>query len=77
MAEYHEEFEYKMRDEFTEKDEEIDLLRQQYDELETRFNQQTTQAQHELHLKQQINESLEKQISEARQRIEMMETTRN
>jgi len=27
MAEYHEEFEYKMRDEFTEKDEEIDLLR--------------------------------------------------
>jgi len=50
-----------MRDEFTEKDEEIEMLRENFAELEQRHNQQLTQVQHELNMKQQIIDSLEKQ----------------
>ena len=66
-----------MREEFTEKDEEMELLRDSFAELEGRHNQQTTQVQHELHMKQQIIDTLEKQNQDSKARIEMMETTRN
>jgi hypothetical protein len=77
ISEFHEEFEKKMREEFAEKDEEIELLRDNLAELEQRHGQQTTQAQHELTMKQQIIETLEKQSQDARARIEQMEGTRN
>ena len=66
-----------MRDEFTEKDEEIEILRENFAELEQRHNQQLTQVQHELNMKQQIIDSLEKQNQDQKQRIEMIESTRN
>lgn len=41
-----------MRDEFAEKDDEIEMLRENLNELEQRHNQQLTQVQHELNMKQ-------------------------
>lgn len=38
LNEYHEEFEAKMRGEFHEKDEEIEMLRENLNELESRHN---------------------------------------
>lgn len=40
-----------MREEFIEKDEEIDILRESFADLESRQNQQLTQIQHELNMK--------------------------
>lgn len=50
-----------MHGEFAEKDEEMEILRDNYAALEQRHNQQATQVQHELNMKHQIIESLEKQ----------------
>ena len=66
-----------MRDELIDKDEELDSLRQNYSELEQRHNLQLTQGQHELNMRQQIIDSLEKQFNDQKQRIEMIESTRN
>lgn len=66
-----------MREESAEKDEEIEMLRDNLTELEQRHTSQTTQVQHELTMKQQLIENLEKQVQEARGRLEMMESTRN
>lgn len=41
-----------MRDEFIEKDDELDMLRQNLQELDQQHNQQMTQGQHELSMKQ-------------------------
>lgn len=66
-----------MHGEFAEKDEEMEILRDNYAALEQRHNQQATQVQHELNMKHQIIESLEKQNQDQKQRIEMMESNRN
>lgn len=42
VEEYQEEIEAKMRDEFIEKDEELEMLRQNFQELEQRHNQHLT-----------------------------------
>lgn len=77
IDQYQEEFEQKMRDEFIEKDEEIDMLRENLGELEQRHGQTVTQGQHELSMKQQIIASLETQNKDQKQRIDMIESTRN
>lgn len=59
VDQYQEEFEAKMRDESIEKDEELEILRHNLQELDQRHNQQVTQGQHELSMKQQIIENLE------------------
>lgn len=53
------------------------MLRESLSELEQRHNQQATQVSHELNMKEQILGTLEKQNTDQRQRIEMMESTRN
>jgi hypothetical protein len=59
VDQYQEEFEAKMRDESIEKDDELEILRHNLQELDQRHNQQVTQGQHELSMKQQIIENLE------------------
>ena len=66
-----------MRNELIEKDDDLDALRQNYNELEQRHNMQITQGQHELNMRQQIIDSLEKQFQDQKQRIEIIESTRN
>jgi hypothetical protein len=59
VDQYQEEFEAKMRDESIEKDDELEILRHNLQELDQRHNQQVTQGLHELSMKQQIIENLE------------------
>lgn len=44
VDQYQEEFEVKMRDEFMEKDDELEMLRHNLLEFEQRYNQQVTQG---------------------------------
>lgn len=55
----------------------MEMLRESLSELEQRHNQQATQVSHELNMKEQILGTLEKQNTDQKQRIEMMESTRN
>ena len=51
LAQYTEEYDVKMRTEVKDKDEEINMLQANFNELEQRHNSQMTQVQHELSMK--------------------------
>ena len=67
----------KIQSEIRDKDEEIILLQNNLVELEQRHTSGMTQTQHELSLKQQTIDNLEKQTEEQKQRLNLLEQTRN
>ncbi len=77
MAHYQEELEIRMRDDIQEKEEEIECLQNELRESEARHQNYVTQMEHELSLKQQMMETLERQVKESRDRIELLEMSRN
>ncbi len=66
-----------MRDEMSEKEEEIECLQNELRESEQRHQGYVTQMEHELSLKQQMMETMERQIKEGRDRMEMLEYGKN
>ena len=67
----------RMREEMAEKDEEIECLQGELSESEQRHQSYVTQMEHELSLKQQMMETLERQVRESRERMEMVEYGKN
>ncbi len=67
----------RMREEMAEKDEEIECLQGELSESEQRHQNYVTQMEHELSLKQQMMETLERQVRESRERMEMVEYGKN
>lgn len=66
-----------MRDDQQEKEEEIECLQSELRDTETRHQQYVTQMEHELSLKQHMLETLERQVRDARDRIDNVESGRN
>ena len=66
-----------MREEMAEKDDEIECLQGELSESEQRHQGYVTQMEHELSLKQQMMETLERQVREGRERMEMVEYGKN
>ena len=67
----------RMREDMQEKDEEIECLQNELREWEQRHQQQVTSMEHELSLKQQMMETLERQVRDSKDRIEILEMGRN
>lgn len=66
-----------MRDDINEKEEEIECLQSELRESEQRHQGYVTQMEHELSLKQQMMDTMERQVKDSRERIEMLEMSRN
>ena len=74
---FQEELETRIREEVSEKEEEIEILGNELRGSEQNHQSYMIQAEHDLSLKQQMIESFERQLHDARDRIESMESGRN
>ena len=77
INQFQEELETRIREEVAEKEEEIEVLQNELRSSEQNNQSYMIQAEHDLSLKQQMIESLERQVKDARDRVESMECGRN